>query len=459
MQQDRLFPGDRPAPAITVTQPIVWSWLNRACFTLLVVTLPFAQHAVLISRPRPRVYYEFTSFNLYLSDLAVVATLAVWWFSLRGKAQAVRWGPGSIVLPLAGLTGIGFLSALWAPDSALALYTSARLGLLLALYLWTVNRTPASRWVDRAIAASLILESIVALLQFIRQGDLGLQWLGEIRLDPPAAGLSVIAIGEQVWLRGYGLTPHPNILGGVLAVFILALIPGYLHGSGHRRLVWLVVLGLGSAGLAISFSRAAWLGLAVGGAGVLAGVLSHAPWRQRYRWALLIPAGLSLLVVLVVVIWRFDLFAARLRPGTSAAEQRSLDERLVLTQIALETIRRHPLTGIGAGNFSTVSATFIGDNPAYLPQPVHNVPLLVTAELGPLGGVLWGWLTLAPAVLTWRAYRKRRASLRLVALAAGLLVLATVNLFDFYTWGWPQGRLLQWTFLGLWSATFEARVG
>ena len=421
MQQERLFPGDRPASAIAVTPPIVWSWLNRACFTLLLVTLPFARHVTLIARLQPRVYYEFTSFNLYLSDLAVVAALAVWWSSSRGKAQVVRWGPRSIALPLAGLTGIALLSALWAPDGALALYTSARLGLLLALYLWVINRVPAARWVDRAIAASLVLESVVALLQFVRQGDLGLQWLGEIRLTPPAAGLSVIAIGKQVWLRGYGLTPHPNILGGVLAVFILALIPAYLHASGPRRLIWLAVLALGSAGLALSFSRAAWLGMAVGGAGVLASVLGHAPWRRRYRWALLIPAGLSLLVVLAVVSWRFDLFAARLRPGTSATERRSLDERLVLTQIALQTIRRHPLTGIGAGNFSSVSATFIGDHPAYLPQPVHNVPLLVTA--------------------------------------AGLLVLATVNLFDFYTWGWPQGRLLQWTFLGLWSATFEARAG
>jgi len=359
---------------------------------------------------------------------------------------------------MAALAAIGFLSAFWASDPALAVYTSARLSLLFALYLWIINQAPEFHWVDRAIRMSLILESLTALLQFARQGDLGLQWLGEIRLNPPAPGLSVIAVGERVWLRGYGLTPHPNILGGILAVFILALMAGYLHATGRHRLVWLAFSAIGSAGLMVSFSRAAWLGLALGGAGFVGSVLGHGPWRRRYRWPLLIPASLGLLIVLTVVIWRFDLFAARLRPSTSPSERRSMDERLVLTRIALETIRRHPLRGIGAGNFSEASAEFIGDNPAYLPQPVHNVPLLVTAELGLIGGALWVWLTTAPVVLTWRRYQRKQASLRLVALATGLMALATANLFDFYAWGWPQGRLLQWTFLGLWSAEFETRT-
>lgn len=443
---------------MTVARRAGWSWAQRTCLLLLLVTLPLAQHAVLRARPQPRVYYEFTSFIVYLSDVPVMIALAVWWLALRGDWRAVKWGPRSITLPLVGLSGLALLSTLWARDSALALYTSARLGLLFLLYLWLVNQAPEPGWIDRAIAASLILESTVAVLQFIHQGDVGLQWLGEIRLDPPAAGLSVIAIGQQVWLRGYGLTPHPNILGGILATFLVALLPGYLHASGRQRLVWLAVLVTGSIGLLLSFSRAAWLGVAVGGTGLVSGVLGRASWRRRYRWPLLIPAGLGLAVILVIVMWRFDLFAVRLRPDASPAEQRSLDERLVLTAIALEIIRRHPLTGIGAGNFSPVSAEFIGDHPAYLPQPVHNVPLLVMAELGPIGAGLWGWLTLAPVILTWRAYRSRQANLRLIAYTAGLLVLATVNLFDFYTWGWPQGRLLQWTFLGLWSATFEMRA-
>ena len=81
------------------------------------------------------------------------------------------------------------------------------------------------------------------------------------------------------------------------------------------------------------------------------------------------------------------------------------------------------------------------------------MPLLVLVELGPLGGLLWLWLMLAPLV-TWIKRGMRTASL--LGPTAALLALIVIGLFDFYPFQATQGRLLTWTVLGLWGAAWRA---
>jgi len=55
----------------------------------------------------------------------------------------------------------------------------------------------------------------------IHQGDLGLQLLGEYRLDPAWEGVSIVWMEGLRTLRAYGLSDHPNILGGSLAFALI----------------------------------------------------------------------------------------------------------------------------------------------------------------------------------------------------------------------------------------------
>jgi hypothetical protein len=121
-------------------------------------------------------------------------------------------------------------------------------------------------------------------------------------------------------------------------------------------------------------------------------------------------------------------------------------------QVALILTQRRLGLGVGSGNFTVAFYQLTGgglDGPHY--QPVHDITLLATAELGPLGGALWLWLLLIPWSWLWVRRRYLRERLWFVSLSAALLGLYLVGLFDFYPWFFPQGQVLLWIIWGLWA--------
>jgi O-antigen ligase len=153
--------------------------------------------------------------------------------------------------------------------------------------------------------------------------------------------------------------------------------------------------------------------------------------------------GAALITTLWVTLCAGQL-ATRLRPMATASEHRSIVERGALQRAALGIIQSHPLTGVGAGN--TPLAMLRADIP-YPPQPVHNVPLLLAAELGVVGGGLWLWLSLAPGIALMPYLR--RADPRAVASVGAWLALCLIGLWDSYPWALNAGRLLSASVLGL----------
>lgn len=430
----------------------------RLLFVLLVLVFPLPGYQVLLDLGFDLVHVEFAALVGYFSDTVVILFLlavAVW--AWRQRPFERDW-VAAVTIPLALLALLALFSAIWAVVPPLATYTAVRLIVLWLLYLAIVALGPMPRLVQASLAATLVFQAGVAVLQFVYQHDLGLYFLGELELAPTRNFTSVISAGGRKWLRAYGLTPHPNILGGILAAFMLALIPAYLQ---RRHFAWLLILLLGGGGLIVTFSRSAWLGAAVGGSVFLLGVWRKREWREAYGRLLLVPAAAALVFLLVFVVARRDLFISRLAPANSTVESRSVDERLALTRMSLYLLRQYPpLLGTGVGNFSVVVARLDAQVKAELinqadviPQPVHNVPLLLTNELGVVGGALWLWLALAPPVIAWRRYRSGQLSLWAWGLTAALLVLAVTDLLDFYSWGWQQGRILRWLCLALWSST------
>jgi hypothetical protein len=130
-----------------------------------------------------------------------------------------------------GLAGLALLSATVADRPHLALAMGARLTLLLLFYLYTVNRTMrdsgGSGWAQRqfagAMAPGIAVQGVVALGQTLRQASLGLNLLGERVVDLRTSGVAVVEAYGRHWLRPYGLTAHPNVLGGFAAASLLPI--------------------------------------------------------------------------------------------------------------------------------------------------------------------------------------------------------------------------------------------
>src|SRR5690606_34766981 len=110
---------------------------------------------------------------------------------------------------------------------------------------------------------------------------------------------------------------------------------------------------------------------------------------------------------------------------TAPLEDYSLDERDNLVEIAWLLIREEPLTGVGAGHFPV--AMVDRQLPAR-PQYVHVVPLMLAAEVGVVGGIVWLVLAAGVGVLFVRQWSRERTQndvwgIALLAACATLMVI------------------------------------
>ncbi len=226
------------------------------------------------------------------------------------------------------------------------------------------------------LVIGMLLHGSIGGLQIAQQSSLGLP--GEFYLDPQLPRISVIQSADTRWLRPYGLASHPNVFAGYIAVGLLASYAWIL--SENRCLKWLglLVFSFGLWILLLTFSRGAWLGFVMGA------VFITWRWRKnRYVWVAFTSA---LILGICFILLYYHLLLPRLGASTEAIEQRSIDDRSILIDAALDAIQHNLLLGVGAGNFDWYAAYYFFDlGLDRKGENVHNVYLLVQAELGFVG--------------------------------------------------------------------------
>jgi O-antigen ligase len=275
----------------------------------------------------------------------------------------------------------------------------------------------------------------IAIAQFALQKDLGLVNFGELPLNPLFEGITVLYARGQPWLRAYGLTAHPNLLGALLAMLLLWLLPMLGRLRGVAQWLLLAVISIGLLGLFVSFSRSAWLAFGCGLFTWLLGrrrlvtrrPLTHAI-RPSWTW---LPFGLLLIPVLALLAFNYDLVLSRFIALDTPIEAQSLNQRWADDRLAMEIIGRYPWRGVGMGNYEQLARTI---------EPkasrVHNVPLYVTAELGLGAGLLWLWLMIPPFLWWWRGrFRSPSAGPSITAAQlAPWVAMIVMNMFDTMVW-------------------------
>jgi hypothetical protein len=374
--------------------------------------------------------------------LAVIASLS---FVIAGPAplsRLLRGRLGTLAALAFALAGLAGASSLWALHPGLAVVQGMHLLIWAAFALvvaWA--RVPPQRMAT-AFVLGLLVHAAVGFAQVIVQNHIGLTVLGELRI-PPDDPLKSVRAGDSLFLRAYGLSPHPNVLAGHLAIGLI-LCWGLAAGMSRvgRALVavaWAIVF----ACLLLTFSRsgllAAVLGIAVAAAwlthtGTLARPVAGPVWKI---------VGVAA-VMLAVFAYAFNRYVANRWMDALLGS----DIRLVLMNVALKLIAEHPLAGVGAGNFSLATRAATQGQTTY--DAVHNVPLLIDAELGLAGLAAASSIATVVAVVGYHRWRARSMHRWHGPLAGSLVALATVGLFDHYLWTHPQGGLMGAWLVGWW---------
>lgn len=182
-----------------------------------------------------------------------------------------------------------------------------------------------------------------------------------------------------------GLLGNPIHLEAIL-LGALALVAGRAIAGPHRR-VWLLVALVFSVGLEFTLERVAVpiLVLILLGAIVVYGIRRAAP----YSVACLIGyAG--------AYLWKGSGLGTRVATGTTAS---TYGTRLHIWKLALESVTRHPLLGVGPGQVVRAIAPYMSAGfaahlgPNTLPADAHDFIVEVVATTGLLGLVAFaGWL-------------------------------------------------------------------
>ncbi len=348
------------------------------------------------SKPRPTLSWR----QLSLWDIGILVFLA-------GAAVSV---PFSASL---ALSGVGILHVTFLIGAYFVLSRAART---------EVGRS------DIALATIVFgsLNALVALAQAFVPA-----------IAPPVLRITEsLAEGAEI-VRASGFFDNPNTFALLLVLAALfAAERVFAERRPSHRALYAGAVALALAGIGVSYSRAALVGIAVG-AVVLGAMLI-----RRTRDRLVFLAALVLVFAAVLAI-----------PGVSERAYSIVDftgdasamDRVYLSEVSIEMFADHPLTGVGIQAFRAAYPSY--EDSRVTIDPVtdgHQMPFSVPAEVGVLG--LIAEVILAGA-LVFALVRAMRSAERPVA-AGGLAAMAAIsamalfNTFIFFESLWIAAALV-----------------
>lgn len=442
-----------------LTRANVLRWLRstaQVAFGFGIFFSTFRYRFILYELRFPPIYQDYTDGLVFLSDVFLLLALLLWVGSLAVNPKRITFGPLVLSIPLGGLILASIVSALFSINPVISAYHVLRLIALSGLYLYVVNEIRTLRTVIWAIAGSVFIQASVGVAQVLRQHSLGLILMGELELDPAWSGVSIVWAEGIRSLRAYGLSDHPNILGGCLAFALLLLMSWLITRDSPVRMLIAGVFISGVVALFLTFSRAAWLGFIVG--------LLLMAWlliRTQRREIILNGAYLMLacLVVLTPFILRnAKMLGVRLNMGDSfqevGYETRSLVERAALNTAANEIFARNAVTGVGIGTFPLALRESNPDFEFFF-QPPHNTLLNAAAETGIFGALFYFLALVGPWIATIWNRRRLRFTTDMIGVLAAMATIIVVGFFDYYTWLLAPGRTWAWLVWGLWASFYH----
>ncbi|MBP7927835.1 hypothetical protein KAZ57_01675 [Patescibacteria group bacterium] len=267
----------------------------------------------------------------------------------------------------------------------------------------------------RVLAISVGLLSLLAFAQWVRQASIFNNYLffGEQPYSYSTFDINKENFFGVLKIPPYATFRHPNVFGGFLSIVLLWILQ--LAKKSRAWFLWVVFI-FGCIALFLTLSSVAWLSF---GLGVL---LLH--FLRKGRGNII-----SLIFVLCMV-------ASFFIPYAKVSELPSFYRRASLAEASYSVFGSRWLFGLGYGLFTA----FVSTPDFFVPQPVHNIFILLLVESGVLA------LLLFFAYLLQVLLRAKNTS---PLLYVSILQFGLLGCFDHYIFTSHQLLLLFWLIIGL----------
>lgn len=265
-----------------------------------------------------------------------------------------------------------------------------------------------------------------ALVRFYAEPGVPAAIFGSYLLSGALAAAAAVAmviarVPASLYALQHGRATGTFILPGELAAYLVVLLPiaftlaRIARTRALRVLAWSTT-GIGLLALAMTYSRAGWIGFASAAA-----VLAAARFRYLRR-----RSGVAIAVTAAALILLAVLFNSHHDPSEDYT-------RLAIWQGAIAVIDRFPLTGVGPFDFPRLYALVHVPDADATAFHAHNLYLTLFAELGILGlgaFLACGWRFAVELRARVARSVSHDATLLALAAAAGLAGVAVQGLID-----------------------------
>lgn len=255
------------------------------------------------------------------------------------------------------------LSIFFSFSFQIAFYRFLKILEALSLYAIFKNLKINKKLLIIALLSSTLIQLFLSLFHLINRISIQniFYYLGERYISASMPGIAKASINGIEILRPYGTFSHPNSMAG----FYL-LLYSFILGINFKKnqIIKNILLLMFSFLILISFSKSAIFAL------IIVNIIYAFFMYKKSICKFCTVARVFVLFFLSLVF-----FFAKTDPL-------SIIKRTELIKNSILLIEKYPITGIGIGNYLIAQDSIISKSIFLIPQPVHNIFLLIITEIG-----------------------------------------------------------------------------
>ncbi len=223
-----------------------------------------------------------------------------------------------------------------------------------------------------------------------------------------------------------------GMLSNDWATVLLCLLPfstiGMLNADGKKRLWFAAANCLNITCILVSFSRGAYISLAL----FIIASVAFSTMRSAFRRTILLFGAITVLAFALTLPVAGSV-ATTIRMNKTVSQQKSVEGRLTKYTEALELFKKQPLLGVGGGNYTLAVERYCnaGQNDIFSPR-CTNTYLQLLAERGIIGLCVYGALFAAVLLIAFRRARRGCAEAGILLSAILALMFREVTFSSFF---------------------------
>lgn len=424
---------------IAVQKSSVWATYMAWAIAAIVFTLPF--HAFLTTWAASNTgYYDQVRAwkELIILLLALGCMVMVW----RDKPLRKQFFGSKLTLLIGLFIALGLLRTAYGYNQGVITIEAATYGMLggfrylvffLVAWLVTSRSRILQRWWPFAVVAPA---TIVVMFGLLQQFVLDRNFLTHFGYGPDTMLAYQSVDQKDTYARAQSTLRGPNPLGAYLA-FIITILTGMYYKFKSYRFSFGFLIAAASVLLFFSYSRSAWIGLAVS---LAAWVLLVIKDKKVLNLLLITTAiGVAVIGVGIYVFRDNDIVQNTVfhTDETSRAAASSNSARTQAIQDGVKDVIAHPL-GQGLGSAGPASTR------TQAPKIAENYYIQVAQEVGVFGLLIYLAIT---AGVGYRLFQRRSELLPQVLLAS-LIGISVINLMS-HAWMDDTLSLMWWGLAGI----------